>query len=145
MQYAMMHPPRLLRPVAKRRAPMGGKGIGMAEIIEFPSEQVRTWTDWERIYRQALARASASSDMIETVVSRMKLHHQIVLRMTRVPFAITVPPLIDPADVTTVDKSLDGALRNLEVHVHRVINDLLIQLFKLEMEVYYLQSRPKGN
>ena len=117
----------------------------MAEIIEFPSEQVRTWADWERIYRQALARASATNEMIETVVGRMKLHHQIVLRMSRVPFAITVPPLIDPADVTTVDKSLDGALRNLEVHVHRVINDLLIQLFKLEMEVYYLQSRPKGH
>lgn len=116
----------------------------MAEILEFPSEQVRTWTDWERIYRQALARASASGDMIETVVARMKQHHQIVLRMNRVPFAITLPPLADPQDVANIDKSLDGALRNLEVHVHRVVNDLLMQLFKLEMEVYYLKSRPKG-
>jgi len=106
----------------------------MAETQSFQHQSKSSWPEWEQVYLRAATGASWPQDMIDTVLGRMKMHHDEIMTPDLVTFEL--PAVADPMQQLAVDEAVANGIRKLEGVVRSMLDDIFIRLFDLEVALY---------
>lgn len=108
----------------------------MAEIIEFPTHDVRDWIIRERTFRNILKQSGASPEMTEEVCSRMK----VAMEKFNGNFKITLdlPPLPEGSK-RIIDHAIQNARKELADQIHEYTGNLILDRLQLEIDLYNLR------
>ena len=109
----------------------------MGDIIEFPTRTVRGWAEIERALRAIFAQASASKEMQDEVLSRMK---EFFYRCSvRFGVSLQLPASLSTEQREAVALSVRRAFEDHEKRLQDFMNQILLERLQLEIDLYKLR------
>lgn len=108
-----------------------------AKVIPFPQRSEPNLTEIEKLIRQWLAEMSSNNELIEHVAGRMMDFIDKYTNKTFEPtFNLAVPPNLTEAEVKALLASIEKGADNTADQVHRMINEIIVERFFLEIDLY---------
>jgi lantibiotic modifying enzyme len=113
-----------------------------AKIIPFPKKPEPKLTEIENLIRRWLAAMSANHELMEYVVNRMLYFIEKYASKSFEPiFNLPVPPNFSKAEADALLLSIEKGVDNTANQVHEMINNIIIERFFLEIEIYETQKK----
>ncbi len=113
----------------------------MAQIIEFPDLTSRQWRDMEPAIEEVLQRAAAPPEMRTEVKTAMKAHVEKISKRFDGSVELRLPGHLDSDQVETAQAAVRRAVSEVASWFHGIINQMLIDLLRLECELYLARQR----
>lgn len=107
----------------------------MADILQFPQRDADSWSAWERIFRKAAVEAVWPMEMTDAIIERMKSHYERADASFRT-VTFELPTLASPDEQIALDRAIVSGIRKLESCVRETVDDILIEIFNLEVALY---------
>lgn len=107
-----------------------------SNVIEFPTRVVRDWIAYEKVFQENMQKGGASPEMIKEVYVRMK--EAFPKFAVGFKFSLQMPSLPQELGMLITD-SINKALKSFGEQIHEYTNQLIIDRFQLEVELYNLR------
>jgi hypothetical protein len=108
----------------------GSKGIAMGEIVQFSDLGVRDWKIIEASLRDALQSIGLSADAIEWICNDLKPRY--FAGTDNLSFSISAP--------TECRAAVQETANQLIVFFHKATTQMMLEMAKLEVELYLAKS-----
>ncbi len=108
-----------------------------ANVIPFPQRSEPNLTEIEKLIRQWLVEMSSNNDLIEHVAGRMMAFiNKYTNKIFEPTFNLAVPPNLTEEEVKALLFSIEKGVDNTADQVHRMINEIIVERFFLEIDMY---------
>ena len=120
----------------------------MTQVFDFPTQLVRKREVLRQTITEILESSGASEEMVEEVTRRtldscLKYDASFSAKLS-----YTLPAATTSDQVLAIKKTIDACITSIEERVQDVMNQVLLDRLKLEIELYYLRTgspeRPAG-
>ena len=109
----------------------------MGEVIKFPTRSVQEWAKIERTFRELLKQVSVPIEMQDTLLDRMKeFFHRFNPEFA---FSLQLPPIFSSGELEVISSSFYNAIKDHEKKLHDFMNQILLDRWQLEVELYKLK------
>jgi len=109
----------------------------MGNVINFPSRSVREWADIERTFRELLKQVPLPIEMQNDLLVRMKeFFHRFNAQFG---FSFELPPTFSLEQQEVILSAFRNAIKDHEKKLHDFMNELLLDRWQLEVELYKLR------
>jgi len=113
----------------------------MADIIKFPTKEIRDWRLLEKSFISILTEANASDEMKAYVINRMKKVVSTKFdREFKLSFDLQNLSNISSETQEAINKMINDGIENLSKQIHAYTNEMLFDRLLLEIELYKLKN-----